>query len=112
MYENENKIIGYAYVSAFKSRSAYRNSIESSIYVSHETQNKGTGTALYREIIDICRTRGFHTMLGVITHPNEKSVTLHKKLGFKKVAHYKEVGRKFDTWIDTEAWQLILASDS
>lgn len=108
VYEDDGKVVGYAYVNSFKSRSAYKNSVESSIYIDHKFKGRGVGTLLYKEIIRLCQLKNYHTILGVTTCPNEKSVLLHKKLGFEKVAHYREVGYKFNTWIDVAVWQLLL----
>lgn len=109
VYEEDGIVVGYAYVSSFKNRSAYKNSVESSIYIDHKSKGRGIGTLLYKELIRLCHLRNYHTILGITTYPNEKSILLHKKLGFEKVAHYKEVGYKFNTWIDVAVWQLILS---
>lgn len=109
VYEVDGRVVGYAYVSPFKSRSAYKNSVESSIYIDHEFRGRGVGTLLYKEIIRMCVFRNYHTILGITTYPNDKSVLLHQKFGFEKVAHYKEVGYKFNTWIDVAVWQLLLS---
>lgn len=109
VYEKEGKVVGYAYVSPFKSRSAYKNSVESSIYIDHKSKGRGIGTQLYKEIIRLCQLKNYHTILGITTYPNDKSILLHQKFGFEKVAHYKEVGYKFNTWIDVAVWQLLLS---
>lgn len=109
VYEEKGKVVGYAYVSPFKSRSAYKNSVESSIYIDHKSKGRGIGTLLYKEIIRLCQLKNYHTILGITTYPNDKSILLHQKFGFEKVAHYKEVGYKFNTWIDVAVWQLLLS---
>ncbi len=108
LYEEEGRILGYAYVSSFKSRSAYSNSVECSIYIKPDETGKGIGSRLLSRLINRCRERGFRTIIGTITLPNEGSIALHEKFGFEKVAHFKEVGFKFHSWIDVGSWQLLL----
>ncbi|GLI55582.1 N-acetyltransferase [Propionigenium maris DSM 9537] len=108
VYEKDGRILGYAYASSFKSRSAYNNSVECSIYIRADEKGKGIGSTLLSQLINRCRERGFHTIIGTITLPNEGSIALHEKFGFKKAAHFKEVGYKFNTWIDVGSWQLLL----
>lgn len=108
VYEKEGKILGYAYVSSFKSRSAYNNTVEGSVYIRKDKAGKGIGSTLLSQLITRCRERNYHTVIGTITLPNERSVALHEKFGFKKVAHFKEVGFKFGSWIDVGSWQLLL----
>lgn len=108
VYEEDGRILGYAYASSFKSRSAYNNSVECSIYIRADEKGKGIGSTLLSQLINRCRKRGFHTIIGTITLPNESSIALHEKFGFKKAAHFKEVGYKFNTWIDVGSWQLLL----
>ncbi|HWA10263.1 MAG TPA: arsinothricin resistance N-acetyltransferase ArsN1 family B [Opitutaceae bacterium] len=101
-------IVGYAYATEWRSRSAYRHSVETTVYLASDCCGKGLGTALYRELIERLRPGGFHRAIGGIALPNEASVALHEKLGFRKVAHLTEVGRKFGRWIDVGYWELAL----
>ena len=66
------------------------------------------GTALYARLLAELRERGFHAVLGGIALPNESSVALHEKFGFRKVAHFEQTGFKFDRWIDVGYWELLL----
>lgn len=104
----EGAIVGYAYATPWKARSAYRFSVETTVYVAPDHQRSGTGTALYRELLDKLHRVGVHSAVGGIALPNPVSVALHEKLGFKKIAQFVEIGRKFDRWIDVGYWQLIL----
>ncbi|MFT5469419.1 MAG: L-amino acid N-acyltransferase YncA [Verrucomicrobiales bacterium] len=104
----DGAITGYAYAHAWQARHAYRKTVELSIYLDHEAIGQGIGPALYAKVISEVRERGFHVAIGGLAVPNAPSARLHEKLGFKKVAHYKEVGRKFERWIDVEYWQLML----
>jgi len=106
--EDKNGIVGYAYGRRFRPRFAYLHSIEVSVYVKHGTERQNIGTALYRQLISDVREKNFHAVIGGISLPNQASVRLHEKFGFEKVAHFREVGRKFDRWIDVGYWELLL----
>jgi len=105
-------IVGYAYASKWKGRCAYRHSAESTVYLDPSQKGKGIGRALYAALIERLRTRGMHAVIGGIALPNEASIALHERLGFEKVAHFKQVGFKRDRWIDVGYWQLLLADAS
>jgi L-amino acid N-acyltransferase YncA len=106
--EEGNEVIAYAYATPWKTRSAYRFSVESTVYVAPGQTGRGIGTALYRELLDALRTQGVHSVVGGIALPNAASITLHERLGFKKVGQFVEIGRKFDRWVDVGYWELIL----
>jgi L-amino acid N-acyltransferase YncA len=108
IWEQNGEITGYAYASKWKTRSAYRFSVESSIYLQPDFIGKGAGRILYEALISKLRNLSLHTVIGGIALPNESSVALHEHLGFIKVAHFKEVGCKFDQWIDVGYWELLL----
>lgn len=100
--------VGYAYATPWRSRSAYRFAVEVTVYVAQGHTGKGIGTLLYTALLDIVRKDGFHTAIAGIALPNAQSVALHERLGFEKVAHFKQVGFKMDHWIDVGYWQRIL----
>lgn len=106
--EVDGRIEGYAYASAWRSREAYRFSVESTIYLHHACIGKGYGKRLYAALIAALQSRNLHSIVGVIALPNEKSVALHERLGFHQVALLQQIGRKFDQWVDVGLWQLIL----
>jgi len=106
--EEAGAVIGYAYASRWHARSAYRHTAESTIYLQSSVRGRGLGRRLYTALLDQIRRLPVHVVVGGIALPNDASVVLHEKLGFKKVAHYPEVGRKFDRWIDVGTWQLSL----
>jgi len=108
--EEDGIVSGYAYATPWRVRPAYRGSVETSVYLRAGTHARGTGTALYRMLLADVTARGFHLAIGGIAQPNVASVALHEKLGFIKVAHFSEVGRKFDRWVDVGYWQLILGA--
>ena len=107
--EEEGVVAGYAYAGKWHGRSAYRYSVESTVYLDHRRVGKGIGSQLYKVLLDDLRARSIHVVIGGIALPNEASVRLHEKLGFKKAAHYREVGWKFDRWIDVGYWELLLS---
>ena len=106
--EQDNRVVGYAYASKWKGRCAYRFSAEVTVYVSPDHFGKGIGSKLYGRLLPVLRSSGMHAAMGGIALPNEASIRLHEKMGFVKVAQFKEVGFKFDTWIDVGYWQAIL----
>lgn len=104
----EGEIIGYAYATKFHKRSAYRNTVETTIYLKHDFQGRGFGKLLYEVIIGALKEKGYHAAIGTLGLPNDKSVALHEKLGFEKVGQLKEVGFKFNEWRDVGYWQRML----
>jgi phosphinothricin acetyltransferase len=108
VFEENGVVGGYSYASQWRVRSAFRYSVETTVYVAPQFHRRGIGTALYRELIERLRALGMHRAVGGIALPNAASVALHESLGFRKVAHFDESGRKFDRWIDVGYWQLDL----
>ena len=106
VYEKEGAILGYAFSTKWKTRSAYRFTVESSVYIIPQQQKKGIGTALYKRLIELLTKEGFRKILAGISLPNDQSVNFHEKLGFKKVGQLEEVGFKFKRWIDVGYWEL------
>ena len=106
--ERDHRCVGYAYASRWQERSAYRHSALTTIYLEKDACGQGIGTALYRALLDKLPARSLHIALGGISLPNSASVALHEKCGFKKVAHFAEVGFKFGRWIDVGYWQIVL----
>ncbi len=106
--EREGRVAGYAYASTWKERCAYRFCVESTIYLVPGQMRAGIGTQLYQELIGRLRALRLHVVVGCIALPNPGSVALHEKLGFRQVAHFTEVGYKFEQWLDVGYWQLLL----
>lgn len=106
--EEEGRILGNAYASKWKPRLAYRHAVEASVYLATDSGGKGIGSQLYRVLFALLKERDVHAVIGGIAIPNAGSIGLHEKMGFVKVAHFNQVGRKFDQWIDVGYWQLIL----
>lgn len=108
VFEKDSLVVGYAYASEWKSRCAYKYSLETTVYLKHDESGRGVGSILYQELISRLKAMNYHALIGGISLPNEASVALHEKFGFEKIAQFKEVGNKFDQWIDVGYWELIL----
>ncbi|MEJ7807659.1 MAG: arsinothricin resistance N-acetyltransferase ArsN1 family B [Telluria sp.] len=106
--EIDGQVAAYAYATQWRVRSAYRFSVESSVYVAPQRARCGLGRALYRTLLERLRSAGIHLVVGGIALPNDASIALHESMGFEKAAHFSEVGFKFDRWIDVGYWQLRL----
>ncbi len=105
--EENGEILGFAYGTHYKPRSAYRHSVEVSVYLKNGLEHKGIGTNLYKELFAEIDKMDVHAIIAGISLPNDASIKLHEKFGFEKVAHFREVGFKMDRWIDVGYWELI-----
>jgi phosphinothricin acetyltransferase len=108
VFEEHGILTGYAYATTWKTRSAYRYSVESTVYVAPGFERRGIGVALYEALIVALRARGVHCVIGGITLPNPASVALHEKVGFAKIGVFAEVGFKLGRWADVGYWVLTL----
>ncbi len=102
--KEDDKIIGYAYVVHYRTRSAYRYTVEHSIYVDKDYRTQGIGGILLAEILKRCRNQGLKQIIAVISgdeNTNSASIALHEKYGFRKVGHLRKVGLKFNQWVDS-----------
>lgn len=99
---------GFAYASKWKGRCAYRFSVESTVYLHRDHTGRGIGRALYGRLLEEIRARRMHAVIGGIALPNAASIALHERLGFRKVAHFEQVGYKQDRWVDVGYWQLLI----
>ena len=104
--EERDRICGYAYATNWHQRSAYRHTVEVSVYLHSEYVGNGHGTTLYKELFSRLDAKGLHIAIGGIALPNPSSVRLHEKFGMEKVAHFREVGYKLGQWIDVGYWQV------
>jgi phosphinothricin acetyltransferase len=98
-------VVGYAYAGPWKARTAYRFTVETSVYLRADCTGRGLGKPLYRALLDACDRRGLHCLIGGIALPNDASVRLHESLGFRRTGGFTEVGWKQDRWIDVGYWQ-------
>ena len=106
--ERDGLLLGYAYATRWRTRAAYDLTVESTVYVADAARGSGIGRPLYLALLDALREQSIHAVVGCIALPNPGSVALHEKCGFEKVAHFSEVGRKFDRWVDVGFWQVLL----
>ncbi|MGZ5201194.1 MAG: arsinothricin resistance N-acetyltransferase ArsN1 family B [Telluria sp.] len=106
--EIDGRVVGYAYATKWKERSAYRFSVETSVYLDAAVHGRGVASALYERLLEALRAAGIHTVIGGIAQPNPASVRLHEKFGFEQVGLFRQVGRKFDRWVDVGYWQRPL----
>jgi L-amino acid N-acyltransferase YncA len=106
--EADGIVVGYAHASKWKGRCAYRFSAEVTVYLDPEHTARGVGSRLFERLLAELRESGFHAALAGIALPNDASIALHEKFGFRKVAHFEQVGFKLGRWVDVGYWQLLL----
>jgi phosphinothricin acetyltransferase len=104
----DGRVVGAAYAGPWNERAAYQWTVESTIYVDPTTHRRGVGDALYAELLDQLRRKGFHSAIAVIALPNEPSVRLHERHGFVPAGRLREAGYKHDAWHDVGFWQCRL----
>lgn len=105
---DNHKLVGFASIGTFRTWIGYRFTVENSVYVDRFCRGKGTGKLLLQKTIDAARELNLHSIIAGIDADNEISIEMHKKLGFKEAAHLKEVGYKFDRWLDLKLLELII----
>jgi len=106
--EQAGGIVGYACATKWKARSAYRFSVETTVYLADGLAKQGLGSRLYDELFRLLKAQGIHAAIGGIALPNDASVALHEKFGMRKVAHFEQVGFKFGKWVDVGYWERFL----
>lgn len=111
--EIDGVFAGYAYASPFRPRPAYRYGVEGSVYVEERARGHGVGKALLTALVEATRGLGLRHVIGAISdsETSEASIALHERLGFRRVGAYRQVGWKFDRWLDVHLMQLDLAQD-
>ncbi len=99
--ELDRRLVGYCYASPFHARSAYRFTVQDSVYIAEDCIGRGVGTALLRQVIDACAAHGYRQMIAVVGDSgNEASLRLHARLGFRTIGQALRVGVKFGRWVD------------
>jgi L-amino acid N-acyltransferase YncA len=101
-------VLGYAYAGKHRERAAYRWSVDFTAYLAHDAKRRGIGTELYRALVKVCQGLGYYRAFAAITLPNEASVRLHEKIGFRPIGVYRRVGFKLGRWHDVGWWSLDL----
>src|SRR5688572_16702906 len=107
--EMDGQIVGWGALSTFHARSAYRFTVENSVYVNHAHHRRGLGDAILTDLIGRARTIGHRTIIAGIDASQEASIAIHAKHGFVKVGHLAQVGYKFDRWLDVVYMQLMVS---
>ena len=102
------EVAGFASLSEYRPRAAYRTSVESSVYVDESARGRGLGQRLMQELVVVAEARGFHTMIARIAGGHEASIRLHQAVGFTTVGIERQVGRKFGGWLDVVVMQRML----
>ncbi len=103
------EILGFAYVAPWRQKSAYRSTVEDSIYLRAAATRKRIGSKLLEELLDLSKKAGVKEVVAVISDSGaESSVRLHEQFGFKKQGHLAKVGFKFDRWLGTILMQKSL----
>jgi L-amino acid N-acyltransferase YncA len=106
--EEDGKIFGFSSIGPFRAWAAYKYSVENSVYVAGEARGRGIGKLLIPPLIETAKKLQLHTIIASIDATNEVSLRLHKSFGFEEVAHFKQVGWKFERWLDLKFLQLII----
>ena len=104
----DEEIAGWASISKYHKRAAYKPTVENSVYIKDCFRGKGIGSALLSKTIELSRQIGYHSIIAEISGDQTASINLHIKYGFQKTAHLKDVGYKFGRWLDVVFYQLIL----
>lgn len=108
--DDEDMAVGYAYSWSYRPRPAYDLTRETSVYLDEKVRGQGVGKLLYPALLETMAVSGVHTAVALVALPNEASERLHRFAGFEKVGQLREVGRKFDQWIDVAWYQRMLVN--
>ena len=106
--DEDDNVIGFGSLSPYRDRPAYRTTVEDSIYVDRNHQGIGVGRLVLEGLVDTARDHGFHSVIGRIVGGHDASIALHQKCGFEVVGTEREVGRKFNTWLDVVIVQKLI----
>ena len=106
--EENNEVLGFSSIGPFRVWAAYKHSVENSVYVKDGQRGKGIGKLLMQPLIDAAKELKLHTIIAGIDANNIASIALHKQFGFTEVGYFKEVGWKFERWLDLVFLQLII----
>lgn len=106
--ETDGQTIGFGTYGQFRDRTGYRFTVEHSVYIATPFRSKGVGKRLLETLIQLAKTQGMHIMVAGIDAENTESIAFHRKYGFEPVGHFREIGFKFDRWLDVVFLQLFL----
>jgi L-amino acid N-acyltransferase YncA len=108
--DEDDRAVGYAYSWSFRPRPAYETTRETSIYLDDRVRGLGVGKLLYPALLETMAVSGVHTAVALVALPNAASEALHVAAGFEKVGQMREIGYKFDQWIDVAWYQKMLVT--
>ena len=106
--DDDGAVIGFATFGEFRPWPGYRFTVEHSVHVHRDHRGRGVGTALMRPLIERAQSLGKHVMIAGVDADNLGSIAFHERLGFERVAHFRQVGFKFNRWLDLVFLQRIL----
>ena len=105
---NQGRVIGFAYATPFRKRTGFRYTVETKVYLEPRITGRGVGALLYQQLIDQLNGTSYRAAMSCIGLPDDASVKLLEKIGFRQVGLLRSVGYKFDRWVDVSYWQLML----
>jgi L-amino acid N-acyltransferase len=106
--DGTGEVVGFGSLSPYRDRPAYRTTVEDSVYVRRDRQRSGVGGQVLGELVAVARAQGFHSVMARIVGGHEASIALHRRHGFTLVGVEREVGRKFNRWLDVAVMQRLL----
>ena len=104
----DDEVVGWASLSSYRGRCAYRFTVENSVFVREDRQRRGIGGKLLADLIERAQELEVHSIVAGIDSEQEGSILLHEKYGFVTVAHLREVGFKFRRWLDVVFLQRMM----
>jgi L-amino acid N-acyltransferase YncA len=107
--EDGTTVVGWGCLHPFHTRAAYRLTTEDSVYIHQDRRGEGIGILILERLIELARLGGFHSIMAGMSEGNEASVRLHQRFGFELVGVQREVGYKFERWLDVTWMQKMLA---
>lgn len=110
VYEEEGKVIGYAYATKFRERAAYQWDAELSVYLNQECRGRGVGRKLYSALIEALKKQNIQTVYGIVTTPNERSEKMHHDFDFDTIGILTKTGYKFGKWHDVVMFEKHIGS--
>jgi L-amino acid N-acyltransferase len=109
--DDEDRVLGFGSLSTYRDRPSYATTVENSVYVDTEHRGNGVGRARLEELVRLATLHGFHSMIARIGGDNTPSIALHQACGFEEVGVEREIGRKFNRWLDVAVLQRMLGGD-
>jgi L-amino acid N-acyltransferase YncA len=106
--DDDGAVRGFASLSPYRSRPAYRTTVEDSVYVDPSCRGRGVGRLLLEEVVNLADAHGFHAVMARVVGSHEASIGLHRSCGFELVGIEREVGRKFGRWLDVALMQRLV----